>query len=558
MSWPSEIFTFRDIENRPDLEYDEDKKQVLFAEDIQNIVNEIISVETWLGSAWDDYVPYIGADRNLDLGAFSYNTIVGYLFGGQNAIKLATKSDTTDYTSTIIGREAGDNGTTTATYRQTAIGYKAGFQNSSQNQTAIGYLAGLQNSGIYQVALGTLAGQQNSKAWQIAIGYYSGYKNEGINQIALGGYSGLENTADNVFSAGYEAGLENTGRDSFFVGYRAGKKNTGDNVIAIGREAGENNILDNQLIIKQNHINATPLLLGDFLSGNLSIPGVFFAGGLSLDLGDDASFSLDTKDIVGGGMAITPRIKMTNDNIVGLPTNVGLIDEGFVVQSDNNTPLIALCGEDIVTKDIALITYDPDIKFLQIRNSGGNDELTEADKVIQLTQNGTFFWGGGKFFAQEGATGTKESVQIFGKFLGSSSAGSKTSLLFMDRIPKGLVGMSVKTGAVVGVLNNNVEETWGGGLELCVFNYNSPDTPIIFMETGADGKTKFNFDVDIDADLSVDNLSLIGDLELASDSGFYIGAKETNGSWRIMRYGDNLVFERREAGDWVVKETISA
>ena len=34
---------------------------------------------------------------------------------------------------------------------------------------------------------------------------------------------------------------------------------------------------------------------------------------------------------------------------------------------------------------------------------------------------------------------------------------------------------------------------------------------------------------------------------------FYFGDPDTNGTWRIIRSGDNLAFQRREAGLWVSK-----
>jgi hypothetical protein len=43
---------------------------------------------------------------------------------------------------------------------------------------------------------------------------------------------------------------------------------------------------------------------------------------------------------------------------------------------------------------------------------------------------------------------------------------------------------------------------------------------------------------------------------MASTAYKYFGASGTNGSWRIGRSGDNLVFERREAGSWVTKLTV--
>ena len=44
---------------------------------------------------------------------------------------------------------------------------------------------------------------------------------------------------------------------------------------------------------------------------------------------------------------------------------------------------------------------------------------------------------------------------------------------------------------------------------------------------------------------------------LASTSPIYLGSPVVDGSWRIVRSGNNLNFERREAGVWVPKQVIT-
>jgi hypothetical protein len=53
-------------------------------------------------------------------------------------------------------------------------------------------------------------------------------------------------------------------------------------------------------------------------------------------------------------------------------------------------------------------------------------------------------------------------------------------------------------------------------------------------------------------------LHVEGSTTIKSDSAYYLGVSNVDGSWRIVRSGDNLVFERREATVWVNKSTISA
>lgn len=73
--------------------------------------------------------------------------------------------------------------------------------------------------------------------------------------------------------------------------------------------------------------------------------------------------------------------------------------------------------------------------------------------------------------------------------------------------------------------------------------------------------------IDLDAGFSVGQAhpELPGPLDIVEDSAYdptaftqYFGDPDTDGTWRTVRSGNNLVFERRETGSWVTKQTISA
>jgi hypothetical protein len=49
-----------------------------------------------------------------------------------------------------------------------------------------------------------------------------------------------------------------------------------------------------------------------------------------------------------------------------------------------------------------------------------------------------------------------------------------------------------------------------------------------------------------------------GPVEMASDMPIYFGNPDTNGSWRIVRSGDDIHFDRRESGSWVNKGSFTA
>lgn len=72
--FPDTIFTQRELENLPGIEYDADKKKVIFAEDLQALGDEITAIETvfnGLGHYYDTNVPvreFFTGDIDLGTG----------------------------------------------------------------------------------------------------------------------------------------------------------------------------------------------------------------------------------------------------------------------------------------------------------------------------------------------------------------------------------------------------------------------------------------------------------------------------------------------------------
>lgn len=319
----------------------------------------------------DGYVPYTGATDDLDLGANSIDTSVGYLFNGRNALKMPTKGDAVENNSVIIGRMAGDTTNDGTTAYQVAIGYVAGNVNTGKYQTAIGVFAGQNNSGSDQVAIGPSAGRENAGELNVAIGDWACYRNLGDNVIGIG---------------------EDATRD-----------NSGDDVIAIGYQAGKDNVLDNQFIIQQANINVTPLIQGDFSTGNITIGGSIIETTPTLYKLDQSTpqdivpiagttMSLSYKDIVGGGLGVFPKLKFTNSNLIEVPTKAGLLDYGLFIQNDDNDlPSVGFIGSDLATKPFGLIefdasgdglfkiqtdaAYEPDCQIILEKTAAGGDQV---------------------------------------------------------------------------------------------------------------------------------------------------------------------------------------
>ncbi len=227
-------------------------------------------------------------------------TAIGYNAGGTNtnayqtAIGYYTGYGNTGESQTAVGNNAGRSNISNF---QTVVGNDAGKDNEGVNQTAMGYYTGLTNTGDYQTAMGRSAGQSNSGANQTAIGGYAGYTNTGTYQTAIGYDAGFNNTQNYQTAVGYYAGYSNSGLNQTVIGSYAGQSNTGNDVVAIGYEAGKDNTTDNIFIVKQNNINTTPLIQGDFSTGKITLGGGDNSVGIN-EFSSDGTLAGDSDDAV--------------------------------------------------------------------------------------------------------------------------------------------------------------------------------------------------------------------------------------------------------------------
>jgi hypothetical protein len=56
----------------------------------------------------------------------------------------------------------------------------------------------------------------------------------------------------------------------------------------------------------------------------------------------------------------------------------------------------------------------------------------------------------------------------------------------------------------------------------------------------------------------VTEMEATGDYVVGATKALYFGGKTTDGSWRIIRDGNNLAVQRRESGSWVEKLLVEA
>ena len=85
------------------------------------------------------------------------------------------------------------------------------------------------------------------------------------------------------------------------------------------------------------------------------------------------------------------------------------------------------------------------------------------------------------------------------------------------------------------------------------------DTRKMKVGDGSTAWTSLPYFFDASLYLLVDgSVASTGPVEIPSDEAFYLGDKTTEGSWRIIRDGDNLLFQRYESSVWTSKGGMSA
>jgi len=222
-------------------------------------------------------------------GAVATGTALGY---------QALNSNSSGTVNTAVGYQAGYTNTTNAL---TAVGYRAGYLYNSGSETTgsvfVGYSAGsatttghdnsfvggsvatANTSGSYNTALGNSALASNTTASNnTAVGYQAGYSNTtGYSQAIFGYQAGYTNSTGvaNTF-IGNSAGYSATGGYNTFIGQSAGDSvSSGTKNTILGRYSGNQGGLDirtanNYIVLSDGDGNPRQVIDG---SGNVGIGG---------------------------------------------------------------------------------------------------------------------------------------------------------------------------------------------------------------------------------------------------------------------------------------------
>ncbi len=364
--------------------------------------------------------------------AIGREALIGNTGASPSAVGYTAGKDNIGSVVSLFGREAGRGNQ--GDYL-TAIGYQAGQNNAGEASVAIGREAGKDNTGDNSIAIGPGAGTSNSGAGLVGLGIDAGKDNEAVALLAIGLNSGLRNKGLNLTAIGGRTGIDNTGEHVIGMGNGAIMGNDGDYVIALGYEAGRNNTLDNQFIVKQTPVNTTPLIQGDFATGNLNIAGKVTAGAnatANMDLVPLAQMNDSLAAVRADGFSV--------DNLTSgyMPyyDGSGLDDSPIRVNSDNSLNFYNE-GEGLNVRTYSEIVDAPSLRLYRTRGSKFSTSPSLAGDVIGsisfsgAKDGGATCFAGGIKMVQEGATGTNQYVPAKMSFYtseGSTSADYKERL----------------------------------------------------------------------------------------------------------------------------------
>lgn len=343
--------------------------------------------------------------RTIDLDGNYLSFSDGYLvtgYTGKTYIGILTGGPTSTGNYAVgIGYNA-MNGVTGQ--QNIGLGYQTSRNNTGSNNIALGSLVLDDNTGSFNVGIGDHSLQDNTSNYNVGIGYYSLDGNEGLSNIGLGERVLQDNQGEFNIALGHNSNSSsNTGDNNISLGTYALYSNTGSYNIAIGQRAGYNSSVSNKLWIKQNDINTTPLIYGDFSTGQLAINSSTLNGTLNIG-GDLTTDTLRTESIQSENnlyieadtIFMTGEIRydstMWDDLLIPLTSSNkgGLNDPNFIQVIDDggtSTGVYSYAFDDSSEEELFFVAQ------LSHRYKHGTDLLTHIHWTAPTTSTDTVVWG---------------------------------------------------------------------------------------------------------------------------------------------------------------------
>ncbi|SHI93222.1 T9SS type A sorting domain-containing protein [Aquimarina spongiae] len=290
------------------------------------------------------------------------NTFLGFEAGARNTIGydnvfLGLQSGaftTSGRQNVFIGRASGVNNANGA--QNVFIGHRSGSGSNAFFNVFIGNESGRENyDGNENVFLGNRSGSMNFRGnLNTFIGNAAGEQNRfGEENTFLGAASGVDNQANyNTFLGAYTGLANQSGERNTFIGYRTGSFNTtgsynvflgsgagngiltGSHNVMIGNVATWTGDVSNKLVIQDGDVNRTPLIYGDFSTGNVSINSTSNFG-YRLYVNGDAYTTGVWVSNQGGSVFRTKNNVSSLKDPIGKLQMINSIEQTITVERDN-------------------------------------------------------------------------------------------------------------------------------------------------------------------------------------------------------------------------------
>lgn len=493
----------------------------------------------------------------------------------------------------------------TTGYYNTSLGYGTG-QNltTGMNNTFVGYQTG--NS--------LTTGESN-----MAIGRYALATNiTGSYNTAIGTNSLYVSTVSNLVAIGYDTLASNTtGTGHVSIGYQAGKYNVkGTNNTYLGYQAGYSGTTVVSSITITNGgtgYTAGNLIVDNAGTGGSGLTGTYTVDGsgtiLVITITNNGS-GYNTAPVVtpqpgGSNAVLTPVFQSSENNIAIGYGSMYATSWGYANASVgtsamyNNTGgasnsclgTFTLYANTIGSQNVAMgrssgrnnttgsnniyIGYESAYKSGVTATGSGNVFMGYQTGINNTASNNVFIgYQAGKtntngdglvgigYLSLANSTGSENTAcgynsgasittGYYNAFLGKS-AGSNASQK-VDAVNSMALGYGAYTtesnSTVIGNSSMAKIITLGTACTL-------GDSTHYFTEVYST-KHYFNSTAILDG-TTAGQINCNADFEIASTKAFYLGEENVDGTWRIVRSGNNLVMERRESGSYVTKQTITA
>lgn len=258
----------------------------------------------------------------------------------------------------------------------------------------------------------------------------------------------------------------------------------------------------------------------------------------------DTLYIGDSSTLWSGGVQFIGLANVDNATLTVVFNEAGA-DKDFRFESDTDTNNLTLdAGNNSVGVGVALGSHAASAKlqvdsttkgFLPPRQTTTERDLIGSPATGLIIHNTTTdhleeYDGSAwcKLIHSVEASGSATALSV----TGTNSAGLITAT---DSGPGiGLVGAAGNASGGVGVYGGALHSSAAAAL------FDNTDNGTEVTICGADSNA----------------ISATGDIQVASVSAYYLGDTATDGSWRLVRSGNDLVIERRESAAWVTKSTI--